>query len=277
MTGPLWATVLVSALGICVALAIWAYSLRPRPDRARDELGRGLERVDVALISGGVARATDSDLVDLIERGLLRADRGRLIATGLPLVEHRGNNVLSLTVEELGEPTLDSVRERAGILGYYTAILRLTRRRLIISPDRVSVAPAMLWAPTMVLLFLCTLSFLGGNTQPPGLPPWAPVTISVGVWIVVPLVQLAIWCRQPGYHGRDPRSRLGLDVVDELAARIGPTSSQANRVAIGGFAAMTDHVLRQAIMGTTSDSAWDARPWRKRVFKANAANRSVWP
>lgn len=278
MTASLWATVAVSVAGICAGLAIWWASLRPRPEDARWEIERGLELTDVALISGGPARAVDVQVVDLVERGLVAAERGRLAVSGAAVPDgHYADALMVATIEEAGREGLDAVRNRAGGFGHFTATLRLTRRRLIVSPDRVAAAPALLWAPTMAVLFLCAIGMMTADgARAPGLPPWAPAAISIGACVVVPLVQLAIWCLQPGYRGRDPRSRLGRDVVDELAAAVGPATSQAQRVAIGGFAAMTDPGLRRAIMGTTSDSGWDARPWRKRVFRANAENRHVW-
>ncbi|MFT4217944.1 MAG: TIGR04222 domain-containing membrane protein [Micropruina sp.] len=278
MTASLWATVAVSIAGVCVALAIWFASRQPRPDDARREIEQGLELVDIALISGGPARAVDSQIVDLVERGLLRADGGWLRVSGTPVPDGRYADAVTVhTVEIAGDVRLETLREQAGPFRHFLAVLRLTRRRLIISPDRVAGAPAMVWAPTMAALFLCTMGMLvNDGNRSHGLPAWAPAAISIGAWVVVPLLQLAIWCRQPGYHGKDPRSRLGRDVIDELTARIGPSTSQAFRVATGGFAAMTDDALRQAIMGTASDSEWDARPWRKRVFQQNAENRYVW-
>lgn len=277
MTASLWATVGVSVVGICAGIAIWLISRIPQPEDARAELDRGLGLIEIAMISGGTGRAVDAQVVDLVERGLLCADGGRLSVSGLSAPEGDYVNAITLSAVAEGADSLDSLRGGVGEFGRFTTLLRLTRRRLIISPDRVEVAPAMLWAPTMAVLFLYAIGgMLSQGTAVPELPRWVAPIVSIGACVVVPLVQLWLWCLQPGYRGPDPRSRLGHDVIDQLAAAVGPGTSQAQRVAVGGFAAMTDPALRQAIMGTASDSRWDARPWRKRVFRANAENRYQW-
>ncbi|MFT4010043.1 MAG: hypothetical protein QM655_08380 [Nocardioidaceae bacterium] len=272
MTPPLWATLVVSVAGIAAAAAVLLSSRRPRREEARREIDRGLERVDIALTSGGVTRGIDSDLVDLVERGALGAEQGRLTPVGETDEGHLGEVWLISAVRAAGADGLDAVRGEAVRLGYFAAILRLAKRRIIVSPDRVQYAPILVWGPTMAALFLCTMLMLHNPEPGPGLPDWGPALISIGPWLVVPLAQIALLLLQPGYRGRDPRSRLGIDIVEELTARIGPDASQADRVAIGGFAAMTDDDLRRAIMGGAADSAWDARPWRKRVFRASAGD-----
>ncbi|MFT4231751.1 MAG: hypothetical protein QM606_03110 [Leucobacter sp.] len=275
MTPPLWATLVVSVVGIAAAVAVLLSSRRPQRDEALREIDHGLERVDIALTSGGVTRGIDSDLVDLVERGVLSAEQGRLVVAGEAAEGHLGEAWLLSAVRTAGSDGLEAVRGEAVGLGYFAAILRLSKRRIIVSPDRVQYAPILVWGPTLGALFLCTMLMLHNPEPGPGLPAWGPALISIGPWLLVPLVQIAVLCLQPGYRGRDPRSRLGIDIIDELAARIGPDASQADRVAIGGFAAMTDGDLRRAIMGGAADSAWDARPWRKRVFRASAGDRGV--
>lgn len=272
MIPPLWATVVVSVVGIGVGIAVWLGSLRPRPEAARREIERRhLSRLDVALVSGGPARGLDSDIVDLVERGIVRAEQGRLSAVG-EADQHDPNEILLLaTVRESGDAGLDAVR--AGTDTWYGLSLhRLIRRGLIVSPDRVQASPAILWAPTMAVLAL--LSFWMMYDPPRGNPGAWPWLLSFGAWVVVPLVQILLWCRQPGYHGTDPRSRLGRDVIAALDAAITPGTSQADRVAIGGLAAMTDASLRRHIIGDATDSEWNAKPWRKREWRASADDPS---
>lgn len=272
MTPPLWATVVVSVIGLGAAIAVWLGSLRPRPEAARREIEQGLSRLDMALVSGGAARGLDSDIVDLVERGIVRAARGRFTVVGEADAAIPNEIMLIKTAEEHGEGGIDALREGADTW-YRLSYHRLIKRRLIVSPDRVKASPALLWAPTMLVLFLCTLWMMFEFPDPgPGLPPWGPAAISIGAWAVVPLLQLMFWCLQPGYHGRDPRSRLGRDVIAEVSAAVGadPGASQADRVAVGGFAAMTDAPLRREIMGDAADSEWNAKLWRKREWRASA-------
>lgn len=272
MTAPLWATVVVSVIGVAAAITVWLVSLRPRPDIARYEAGRSMQRLHFALISGGPARGLDSDLVDLVERGLVRAEGGRLTATGEADQGNPNEIQLFSTVRECGASGLDAIRAETAAW-YRLSLPRLVKRGFIVSPDRVQYSPMLAWAPTLIALFLCTLRMLYTAPAPgPGLPPWGPALISIGAWLVVPLVQVLFWCLQPGYRGKDPRSRLGRDVITVVAAGIDAETSQADRVAIGGFAAMTDTAMRREIMGDAADSEWDARPWRKRVFRASVGD-----
>jgi hypothetical protein len=54
-----------------------------------------------------------------------------------------------------------------------------------------------------------------------------------------------------------PRTALGREVVTLLRSDLPAGASQAQRVALGGFAAMTDDGLRRAIQGCAVDSRWD--------------------
>ncbi|MFJ9842383.1 hypothetical protein ACIRYZ_18245 [Kitasatospora sp. NPDC101155] len=77
-----------------------------------------------------------------------------------------------------------------------------------------------------------------------------------GCLLVAPVVWV-LMCRRRGYSGRNPISALGHACLAQLRTDLPPDASQARRVALGGFGAMTQARLREAVAGPApEESAW---------------------
>jgi hypothetical protein len=271
MTEWIWMCAFAAAAGLGTATIVWLVDLRPRRGAARDELAHGLERADLALLTGGPAREVDADMVSFAERGLVHARDGRLETTDAvdrmlttpmdsPAYAPRWSRSESLTlvsVRDRGREGVDAVRR--GILGMFVRgrLHGLARRGLVISATRRKWEPMLVAGPTLLAMFGCSMAAIM-NTRPLVESEW-PAAITIMAWLPVTLATALVYSARPGFHGRDPRSRLGRDVTT-LVAEV-PAATQADLVARGGFAAMTDAGLRAAVQADATDSRWNIR-WR---------------
>lgn len=277
MTTWIVLSAVVAAAGIGAGAVIWLADLRPRLGDARAELGRGLGRVDLALLSGGPVRAVDAQIVDFVERGLVATEGGVL------RVSEEVDRMLDTPVEQLDSPpatldeamTLNVVRRhggdgleavRRGIHSWQLRgrLARLGARGLVAGPQRRTWAPMIVAGPLLLGLFVCWLGLI--FSAPLDEVEW-PAAMSVMAWLPVTLGAAVLYSRRPGFHGRDPRTRLGRDVVT-IVGETQP-SGQADLVARGGFAAMTDAALRRDVQGDAVDACWSVR---RRVGGASDAN-----
>ena len=97
------------------------------------------------------------------------------------------------------------------------------------------------------MLAIATFGMFGNqNAAALAIVGWVPVTLLTGY----------LMSRRRGFTGPDPRSALGLACVATAQADLSGNAGQAHRVALGGFAAMTDPRLRLAVQGGKADSVW---------------------
>lgn len=275
MTGLLVLFVLVVVGGIGAATAVNLLDRRPRPDLARYEIGRSFDRTDLALLSGGVARAVDATVLELVDRGLVLADGGklsvddevdRLLDTPMdspeytpPYSTEEGSVLVS--VRRKGRDGLDDVR-RDVVKFYLRRRLRiLADRGLLVTPLRRQWGPIVVWGPTLAGMFFCSIGLMTSfNPMEEG---EIPTAITIFAWFPVTLLTAFIWSRRPGHHGPDPRTALGRDIVDVVREEQPDDATQAQRVAVGGFAAMTDDALRRAVQGHAVESRWSVPHGRR--------------
>lgn len=275
MTALLVLFVLVVAGGIGSAVAVVLNDRRRRPDVARYEIGRSFDRTDTALLSGGVARAIDVSVLELADRGLVRADGGtltvseevdRLLDTPMDSPEYRPPYApdeawILVSVRAKGRQGLDAVRRDVLKWNLRRRLRTLADRGLLVTPLRRQWGPAIVWAPTLAGMFFCSIGLI--TSYNPLEESDVPAAITVFAWFPVALLTAFIWSRRPGYHGPDPRTATGRDIVELLQAELPDDAPQAQRVAVGGFAAMTDDALRRAVQGNAVESRWSVPHGRR--------------
>lgn len=268
MTGLLVLFVLVVAGGIGSATAAWLVDRRPRPDLARAELAVSFDRTDTALLSGGVARALDVSVLELVDRGLVFAADGtltvddevdRLLDTPMDSPEYQPSYdfdeaMVLVSVRAKGRQGLDAVRRDVLKWKLRTRLRTLADRGLLITPLRRQWGPMTVAGPTLAGMFFCSIGLM--SSANPLEEGEIPTAITIFAWFPVTLLAAFIWSRRPGYHGPDPRTARGRDIVDLLRAELPDDAPQAQRVAVGGFAAMTDDALRRAVRGHAVESRW---------------------
>jgi uncharacterized protein (TIGR04222 family) len=276
----LTALVVVSAVGASATAAL--VSRRLRPERARAVLDAGLDRRDLALLTGGPTRTVDAAVVELAARRLVVAADGRLTVTAevdrlldtpVGSAEYRppfdpDEAMTLVSVRAAGADGLEAVRRRALRLPLRQRFAALAERGLVVTPSRRRWEPMAVAGPTLVALFVCWYGVLTSARLDE--TEW-PSSIVVLSWLPVTLLTAFLWSRRPGYHGGDPRSALGRDVSAEAPRALAPDARQADRVAAGGFAAMTDDALRRAVRGNAAESRWRIRWRRDRTADANVA------
>lgn len=214
----------------------------------------------LAMLGGGPGRVVDAVLVDLAEQGQIMAHEGLIdVSFGRDTHDVRltAPSVIGNTVAAHGPADLPTLREQACRIGFVFEMEfnRLTEKGLAVSPLRREYAPAGWGLTALGTLFVVSLGLLSDHSG--GTGPWLltiPLTLLV-MALVITLARL-----RPGYHGHDPRTARGLELLRQAAADP-PDPSQATKVAIGGFAAMSDHNLRAAVQGIAPESAW---AWRSR-------------
>jgi uncharacterized protein (TIGR04222 family) len=275
-------TVIVGVAGVGAGVAVWLSDLRPGPERAHEAAG-GLERSDLAVLCGGPARLIDTTVVDLTSRGLVHASHGaltvshemdRLLDTPMDSPGYRPSftddeAMMLVAVRAAGRGGLDAVRREA--LGWDARVRAhgLAERGLLVTPVRRKWAPMIVAGPTLLGLFLGSMGLM--TAGPLDEIEW-PLSITIMAWLPVTLLAALAYTRRPGYHGRDPRTRLGRAVAQLAQAHVAATATQADRVATGGFAGMTDGMLRAAVQGDAAESRWNIRG---RVGAASDVNALV--
>ncbi|SDU09727.1 TIGR04222 domain-containing membrane protein [Jiangella alkaliphila] len=284
MTALLVLFVLVVVGGIGSAIAVNVVDRRPRPDEARYEIGRSFDRTDTALVSGGVARAIDVTVLELVDRGLVLAEDGkltvsdevdRLLDTPMDSPEYKppyatDEGWILVSVRAKGRQGLDAVRRDVLKMRLRTRLRTLADRGFLVTPLRRQWGPAVVWAPTLAGMFFCSMGLI--TSYNPLEDSDAPAAITIFAWFPVTLLTAFIWSRRPGYHGPDPRTARGRDIVDLLRAELPDDAPQAQRVAVGGFAAMTDDALRRQVQGRADESRWSImRRGRAGHYGVNAA------
>jgi uncharacterized protein (TIGR04222 family) len=257
----------VAVAGIGTSAALWLAELRPRLSSARAELAHGLERGDLAVLSGGPARRIDAEVVDFVERGLVRADDGRLAVTDdvdrlldtpvdAPAYQSSWSMEEAMTlvaVRRDGADGIDAVRRGVVPFASRRRVRRLAERGLLVTPLRRKWGPMSVAGPTLLGLFGCSMAAV---TSAPAFASDWPAAISIFAWLPVTAATAYLYTRRPGYSGPDPRTRRGRDVTTVAAEA--PAAGQADFVARGGFAAMTDRGRRAAVQGDAVDSRWNA-------------------
>nr|WP_246401076.1 TIGR04222 domain-containing membrane protein [Jiangella mangrovi] len=261
--------VLVVVGGIGSAVAVVLNDRRRRPDVARYEIGRSFDRTDTALLSGGVARAIDVTVLELVGRGLVLADDGkltvsdevdRMLDTPMDSPEYQppyatDEGWILVSVRAKGRQGLDAVRRDVLKMRLRTRLRTLADRGFLVTPLGRQWGPAIVWAPTLIGMFLCSIGLMT-SIDPFDEQGEIPAAITVFAWAPITILTAFIWSRRPGYHGSDPRTALGRDIVELLQAELPADDPQAQRVAVGGFAAMTDDALRRAVQGNAVESRW---------------------
>lgn len=228
----------------------------------------------VAMLSGGPGRVVDAIVTDLVERGVVLAERGML--TVAP--EHAGKLALPfdhpdqdlgmleaftlLAVRDGGDGGIADVRQRVCEirLPFRGMHARLGADRLLVSPLRRRWEPAgvalgvlaVIWVATIGMMYAGT-SYVGGLEENEN-----QIALAVLGWLPVTLLVAFLMSRRQGYHGRDPRSALGMAYLAKLRSELPDSgaSAQAPVVALGGLEAMPDRALRKAIQGSEPDSTW---------------------
>ncbi|WP_162605671.1 TIGR04222 domain-containing membrane protein [Jiangella ureilytica] len=275
MTALLVLFVLVVAGGIGSAVAVVLNDRRRRPAVARYEIGRGFDRTDTALLSGGVARAVDVTVLELVDRRLVLADDGkltvddevhRMLDTPMDSPEYTPNYdfdeaMVLVSVRARGRQGLDAVRRDVVKWKLRTRLRALAGRGLLVTPLRRQWGPAIVWAPTLAGMFFCSIGLM--TSYDPLEEGEIPAAITIVAWFPVTLLAAFIFSRRPGYHGPDPRTATGRDIVELLQAEPAEDAPQAQRVAVGGFAAMTDDALRRAVQGNAVESRWSVPHGRR--------------
>ncbi|NEE01589.1 hypothetical protein [Phytoactinopolyspora halotolerans] len=241
----LFGLVMVGGLGSAAA-ALWA-DRKPKADEAR----RAVEAwpmgvAPVGLLSGGPVRAIDARLVDFVERGLVRAEAGKLIVAAemddtidAPLGSTRVRGLgpddvrLLRVVREHGGDGLDAVRRRAPVGALSVLFGQLARQGLLITPLRRTYGPMKIAYPVL-------LAFL----------PWFAGVLTLGVetadefndldvlslfgWFGVPIAGALIYARKDGYRGPSPVSsrprRPGTARRRAAAGRLPGSAGRARRI-----------------------------------------------
>ncbi|TDD69438.1 hypothetical protein E1262_12365 [Jiangella aurantiaca] len=284
MTALLVLFALVVAGGIGSAAGAYLVDRRPRPDLAREELARGLDATDAALLTGGVARAVDVAVLALVDRELVRADGGtltvsdevdRLLDTPMDSPDYRPpysfeEASILVSVRARGGEGLDAVRRDVLKWKLRSRLRALAGRGLLVTPLRRQWGPMTVAGPTLVGMFFCSMGFLSAG---PIEEIEVPASLTILGWLPVTILTAVIWSRRPGYHGPDPRTARGRDISDVLVAELPGDAAQAQRVAVGGFAAMTDDALRRDVQGNAVESRWSVPSGRRRAaaYGVNAA------
>ncbi|PSL02156.1 uncharacterized protein (TIGR04222 family) [Haloactinopolyspora alba] len=246
---------LVAFLGIGSAGLAAVADRRPRPEDVRHLLEHApLDLFRTGLLSGGTVRAIDARIVDLVERGLVDAGGGRLsLSPDAPATPDAHDAWLLDTVRTDGAHGVDAVRRRAATRVPRSVLDRMARRGLIVAPAKRRSAPMVFAGPTLAGVAGCTFGMMLAD-------PAADVEISAAVavllWFPAAIVPARITAGRPGYSGPDPASGLGRAVLDSLRTGLPADASEARRVALGGFDAMADTALRDAVQGNEPDSRW---------------------
>jgi uncharacterized protein (TIGR04222 family) len=240
---------IVAGLGSSLATLIGERRIGPDAVRARLELF-GSSLPAMAMLSGGPGRVVDAVLTDLVEREVVVADAGVLTvapdsgAEGFTVAE----TLVIGAVRSAGAEGIRAVRREAGQvrLPFEMIFNELVRYGLLVGPRQRTWWPAGLALGVLAVLALATFGMFGNEAAYLAVLGWIPFTLLTGFFAA----------RRRGYSGPDPRGAIGLACLARADAELPAGATQARRVALGGFAAMTDIPLRQAIKGSRADSTW---------------------
>jgi uncharacterized protein (TIGR04222 family) len=282
MTMWLGLSAAVAVLGVGSALAMWLWELIPRRTRARDVLEAGLEQADLALLTGGPARITDARVVDFVAHGHVHATHGTLTVTETVDVfldspwetpDRPGRWTIDEThtlvaLRDHGRGGIDAVRRETLRWEPRVRFHELAGRGLLVSPGRRKWSGMIVAGPILLGLFLCWVGLISSGERLDDIE--IPLAIIFGALLPVSLLAAWVWSWRPGFHGRDPRTRLGRDASALARDRLAATASQADRVALGGFAALTDAHLRGSVQASAPDSRWDAARRFRAATEINA-------
>ena len=259
----LWIALLIGIAGIAVAAIVCVSSRRSYPAEGRRVLSRRPARGVIALTAAGPARVVDAAVVDLIQRGAVRAEGGRLTVIADPAEMPFQDRELLEAIQRVGADGISAVRAEYAryIRSELSEALRL---RLIVNPTRVEFEPMIVWLPTMLFGFgFAMVGVINHVSYEATVPEWVPPIILGFAMAVAPFIALGVWCLQPGYFGKNPSSQLGRDTVAVFLAERLEGASQADRIAAGGFATITDPALLTDVFPGVEDARWDARRWRR--------------
>ncbi|MEV0676020.1 TIGR04222 domain-containing membrane protein [Actinosynnema sp. NPDC050436] len=234
-------------------VVLWWRDVRRVGARAPGETALPWSVLDLALLTGGPARAVDALLVGLVESGAARAEGGWVARAAGQARDAESAAVLG----ELPETweNLTNVRDRVAA---NRAKLFLTRaddlvRRGFLARSRQRVS--LKWMCYGLLApFVLEIGFIAVTGPHPG-HSVAPLLVFQGTAMVVAWVLSAV--RPGGWRGYRPWTALGRACAGTLADRLAvPGASQAVLTACGGLSAMTDEAMREAVRGRAPDGSW---------------------
>jgi uncharacterized protein (TIGR04222 family) len=247
---------LVAAAPIA-ALTTLATGLGPRRGRPASPPAEVLEIPVLAMLAGGPGRVVDAVVVDLMETGRIASRHGVLSLagsdgpTGFRL---RAQDVIGNTVAVVGPADVVTVRERACKINiaFEIEFNELARLGLVAGALRRDLVSIGWGLGTFVPLFAVVIAML--LDQSPAAQGSA--VVAFGLIFVLPPLTVVLARLRPGYHGQDPRTAAGHALLGRITATVDDATGQAVRVALGGFAGMTDQSMRANVQGSAPDSRW---------------------
>lgn len=241
-----------------LVLAAWPRLRFPTTGRPEPTGPPELGLLPTALLTGGPGRLVDTMLVDLAERRLIRAAGGTMSvepgpgdeAVRSPAPVLSADSIVMLQTSLHQPAGLATVREESCRIGFVFEMefAALTRQRLAVSPLRRQGVLFVLAMGTFTPLFAVTMAMLADDTQP---EPWQGFLALVLTAVITTAVAML-----RAQLGLDPRSASGLARARRKLKQLDAQSAQAWRVAVAGFAAMTDQNLRASIQGDAPESTW---------------------
>lgn len=227
-----------------------------------DEVRRALSDLDrspaaLGMLAGGPARMVDAIVTDLVGRGVVTADAGRLSsrqedATGLTTREI----AVIGAVKEVGAEGIGAVRDAAARIGFVFEGTLRSLGPLVISPLRRTWGPAGTALATLGVIALASFGMIVADSRS------IATALAIGGWVPITVLVAVLTSRRTGCSGPDPRSALGVACTDLALQEVPRGAPQWHRVALGGFEAMTDAALRTAIQGEAGSGAWPPRARR---------------
>jgi uncharacterized protein (TIGR04222 family) len=266
----LWVVYALAALaGIATPIVLRARERRIDPAVVRDTLARlDPAPAEMGMLAGGPARMVDAIVVDLVERGAATAEDGVL---SVPREDVAGVVLRDLAilgaVQAAGAGGITAVRDEAAQL---SSVFQGTYHGrgfdgLVVRPLRRTWEPAGVALTTLGVIALVTYAMIvaaDGHDD-------VAIAVAVAGWLPVTILAAVLTTRRRGYRGPDPRTALGVACTELALRELDVRASQASRVALGGFEAMTDRVLRIGVQSRAVSGAWPA----SRTQTARAVDR----
>jgi uncharacterized protein (TIGR04222 family) len=213
----------------------------------------------LALLAGGPARAVDALLIDMIEKEQVTVHDGVLTHTpvsGEPVrLSLTPEFVIRNAIAAAGSARLAELRESACSINFVFELRfrELVQDGLAIGYLRRRFVPAGWAVGTFVPVFAVAM----GMTARDQGTRWA--VSDLVAWLLsfaLMALALGVVLHRPGYGGSDPGSATGRAVLRRLRSEVDSTTSQAVRVALGGFAAMSQPEMRADVQGGAPDRGW---------------------